>query len=343
MTTENGISNILITSIFTIFDSLYTIYSYLLYGTILLLYSYKSTPEIEEIHEDIISSSNTFCKNIVYDIGWKYCELQSNINMVYKKTIIPTFHKITDYKFRSEVFLIKDGKEIESFRNWDELCEYSNENDYEYDFILYTKFDLEDNKKNYTRIIDDKNIKLNEVSSNLFDLKSSVNFILFQIIIDDIKYDISLKDPKNFVLQNNVLKYPFFKWYMNKIYDIELDEDYRVYYMTDDLSTCELYSPFFIRFCEDSMTCFSTGKPKLPIIAKDESENEDEVDETDDTNTDECIDTCDTDDMDSIDTGETDDMDESEYSDEEIKIITKTIEESIITNLINNEKLKCRR
>ena len=59
-----------------------------------------------------------------------------------------------------------------------------------------------------------------------------------------------------------------------------MNEEFSVSYMTQDMSTAELHSPFFIKFGEDSVTCFSSAKPKpTPIIvSRSDSEVETEID-----------------------------------------------------------------
>ena len=67
---------------------------------------------------------------------------------------------------------------------------------------------------------------------------------------------------------------------MKTVYQVELNEEFSVSYMTQDMSTAELHSPFFIKFGEDSVTCFSSAKPKpTPIIvSRSDSEVETEID-----------------------------------------------------------------
>jgi hypothetical protein len=79
---------------------------------------------------------------------------------------------------------------------------------------------------------------------------------------DNNKYDINLKEPQNFFVKDNTLKFAFFKWYMKKVYDVNLTEDFSVNYMTQDMSIANLHHPFYIKFNEDGVTSFSTGKPK---------------------------------------------------------------------------------
>ena len=118
------------------------------------------------------------------------------------------------------------------------------------------------------------------------------------------KYDINLKEPKNFLLKNNVLKYNFFRWYMKKVYNTDLSEDYSVNYMCQDMSTANLKSPFFIKFGDDGVTSFSSKKlkpepmpnptPELTIYEDDgdEDEDDDEDDDEDKDNGDEDEDDC---------------------------------------------------
>jgi hypothetical protein len=163
------------------------------------------------------------------------------------------------------------------FKKWSDIHDSIEELDY--DLIMYTDYSLNDDKKNYTMIIDDRSIRIKQPDEK----PSSVNFIVFQLTTNNTKYDISLKEPKHFLLQNNVLKYPFFKWYMKTVYQVELNEEFSVNYMTQDMSTAELHSPFFIKFGEDSVTCFSSAKPKPKPkpVSITESRSESEVESID--------------------------------------------------------------
>ena len=261
--------NICSETLYLFSDIVYTIYDVSIFGIIFVVLPLKSVDEKLVLHKDTITACNTFCNDVAYDIGWKYCELVTIFNTYYKKTVIPEFHKFTNYKFRNEIIVVKDGIETHYFKDWDELYNYKDE--LTYDFLLYTDYHANDIKKNYTTIIDDKHIKPNCI----VEKKSSVNFIIFQLTINNTKYDISLKEPKYFILKNNTLKYPFFKWYMKSVYDITLTNQFSVYYMTQDMSIAVLHSPFFIKFNEDSVTSFSSGKPPvLPIESESNCENE---------------------------------------------------------------------
>jgi len=250
------------------------IYDISIFSTVFIALPYKTFNEKTQIHDDIVSSCNTFCKDIVFDIGWKYCELVTYTSAFYTKTVVPKFHELTDYAYRNNIILVKDGDEVAYFKTWSDLHESIEE--LHYDLILYTDYSLNNDKKNYTIIIDEQNIPMKQPEEKI----STVNFIVFQLTTDGTKYDISLKEPKNFLLQNNVLKYPFFKWYMKTVYQVELNEEFSVNYMTQDMSTAELYSPFFIKFGEDSVTCFSSAKPKPTpiIIPRPDSDVETDID-----------------------------------------------------------------
>ena len=61
---------------------------------------------------------------------------------------------------------------------------------------------------------------------------------------------------------------------MRKIYDIELSEHFSVNYMTSDMSIVNLHNPFFIKFNEDGVTSFSSGKPKECIKEQEHLDEE---------------------------------------------------------------------
>ena len=232
----------------------------------------------------------------------------------------PASPRLTDYAYRNDVLLIKDGIENVSFKNWSDLHDSIEELDY--DLIMYTDYSLNDDKKNYTMIIDDRSIRMKQPDEK----PSSVNFIVFQLTTNDTKYDISLKEPKNFLLQNNVLKYPFFKWYMKTVYNIELREEFSVNYMTQDMSIAELHSPFFIKFGEDSVTCFSSAKPTPIILSRSDSEVETYIDSEVETETD-------------IDSEVETDIDSNIDKEFEVSL-NSIVDDTLMNNIKNCEKLK---
>ena len=186
-------------------------------------------------------------------------------------------------------FLLKDGIEIANYNSWQQY-EIAKEDDLtladNYNSVLYIQYDdEEDCKRNYT-IIGDRNLKNPD---SLLKHKSNISFILFQLTTEGIKYDISLKEPMNFFVKDNTLNYSFFKWYMKRIYEVELSACFSVNYMTGDMSVANLHNPFFIKFNEDGVTSFSSGKPAEPIVNLDDSsdsELEDEEDEEEDNKSD---------------------------------------------------------
>jgi hypothetical protein len=207
------------------------------------------------------------------DISWKTIELIGIIKKYYNKTIVPGFHNITNDYYRNSILIIKSGEEVKLITNIETLKK-TDCRGLDYDLVFYTDYTLNDTKRNYTLIMEDINIIKN--ANDLLKEKSDINFIIFQLSIDDKKYDINLKEPKNFLIKNNTLKYPFFKWYMNKVYNIELEEDnFSVNYMSQDMSIGNIHSPFFIKFNENSVTSFSSGKPKQVVVEEEDKEEED--------------------------------------------------------------------
>ena len=301
-----------------LFDILYMTYDISIFSTVFIALPYKTINEKKQIHNDIVSSCNTFCKDIVFDIGWKYCELVTCTKCFYKKTMVPTFHELTDYAYRNDVILLKYGKEIAYFKTWSDL--HNSIEELDYDLILYTNYSLNDDKKNYTMIIDDRSIRMKQPEEKI----STVNFIVFQLTTSNTKYDISLKEPKNFLLQNNVLKYPFFKWYMKTVYQVELSEEFSVNYMTQDMSIAELYSPFFIKFGEDSITCFSSAKPTPIILSRSDSEVETYIDSEVETDIDSEVET---------------DIDSNIDKEFEVSL-NSIVDDTLMNNIKNCEKLK---
>jgi len=243
-------------------DVLYFVYDTTMLGCISIIFPFESIENKMTLHKLCRTSCNNYCNDICYDISWKTVEIITVVQIFYKKTVVPGFHKITNNYFRNinEVLLIKSGVEINNFQTW-ELFESDQEHG-EFDLLLYTKYSETESKKNYT-IIGEHALKNPE---KIFTHKCDVNFIIFQLTTDNNKYDINLKEPQNFFVKDNVLKYAFFKWYMKRVYEVELTEKFSVNYMTQDMSTANLHNPFYIKFNEDGVTSFSTGKPKPPPI-----------------------------------------------------------------------------
>jgi len=253
---------------------LYFIYEMLMFTGVSILFIQNSDSERYEIFKSVILNSNNYCKDVTVEIGWKCAEIATVTNMFYRKQVIPTIHYLTNDYFRYPILLIKDGEELINIKNID-----SHQLDVqEYDLLFYTDYSENDPKKNYT-IISETGIK--DIKSPI-DNKSDINFIIFQLTNRfGAKFDINLKEPKNFLLKNNVLKYSFFKWYMKKVYNRPLSNDYTVNYMSQDMSTVSLKSPFFIKFGEDGVTSFSS-KPdpnQIPELSTDENDENDEESE----------------------------------------------------------------
>ena len=268
---------------------LYLLYDMLVLGGIMILFPLEDRSVKMLLHKSSIRSCNTFCKNVSFDISWKMCEIVTLAQISYRKTILPNFHSITDNYFRNRnaVLLIKNGEEIAQFKTW-EMFEDEKEK-VDFDLILYTKYNEIEPKKNYTLIRD----KCFSNPDSLLNNKCDVSFIVFQLTTDGNKYDIQLKEPHNFFVKDNILKYTFFKWYMKKVYDVVLSEEFTVNYMTNDMSLANLNNPFFIKFNEDGVTSFSSGKPKVVSIEKDDVLDENDTSSNGDTYTytDTCTDT----------------------------------------------------
>ena len=225
----------------------------LMFG-VFIIHPFNEFDDKMKIHASVMNECNSWCKNkyndICYDIGWKACGLISQWKQFHKKTIIPSFHTVTNNYFKPCVFLLKDGIEIANYNSWQQY-EIAKEDDLtladNYNSVLYIQYDdEEDCKRNYT-IIGDRNLKNPD---SLLKHKSNVSFILFQLTTEGIKYDISLKEPMNFFVKDNTLNYSFFKWYMKRIYEVELSACFSVNYMTGDMSVANLHNPFFIKFSD---------------------------------------------------------------------------------------------
>ena len=238
-----------------------------------LLSFYNMNDEaITHIENTSVIACNNYFKDISMNISWKCIELMTLINAYYKKTIRPQFHKLTNNYFKKSVIVIKNNIESCSFKDWKDLydCVNKNNNIVDYDIILYINYDNEESKKNYTYISESI---LDSNPKNKFEKKSDVQFIIFQLTYKDNNYDINLKDPKNYIIENNIFKPVFFKYYMKKIYNIDLIGDYSINYMTNDMNVTKLNSPFYIKLSNTGLTSFPMKREPLEIIREEHTDN----------------------------------------------------------------------
>lgn len=253
---------------------LYFLYENIVGGFIHIVLFNEETDSIIKYKNNAIALIDNLFIDIGVNITWKMLEIVGTIKIFYNKSLIPLFHNTTNDYFRNTIILIKNGKEVMSIKN-NEVFEALNIDKTDYELILCSDYSLNDSKRNYTLITD--NVSDVKNSKVLLSNKTNVSFIIFQLLQDGKKYDINLKEPKNFFIKNNTLKEPFFKWYMNKVYNIELSDNFSVNYMAQDMSVGNMHSPFFIKFNDSSVTSFSSGKPKQAIIES----NEEAIKETD--------------------------------------------------------------
>ena len=253
-------------------DDIYNLYEKSVRLGVNMYYLNKNEKEINRIESEVILKVDNYFKDVLFKINWKLIETVTVIRECYYKKVKPRFHELTDNYFRIPIKVIKNGEEILSFRNNNDLLKYSNNNDsINYDFILYTKFHHNDSKKNFTIVSDN----ILEDYKNCTE-GSDVGFIIFELCFKDDegmhKYDINLKEPKNYLLKDNILKSNFFKYYMKTIYNIDLQDNFSINYMTNDMSTSKLNSNFFIKFNEIGLTSFPMKKENV------KEEEEEEVD-----------------------------------------------------------------
>lgn len=207
------------------------------------------TKEQEQI---IINKGYLLFKDVSFKISWKIVEIITIINEYYNKSIIPKFNELTNNYFKLSIIVVKNGDEVLQFRNNKMLLEFEKKNNIDYDFILYTDFHIDNPKKNYTLI--SYEIINNEYKEII--IPSDVGFIFFQLEYNNIKYDINFKEPKNYLVNDNIIKSDFFNYYMKKTYNIELINDYSVTYMTLDCIQTSIDYPFFIKINKTGVTSF---------------------------------------------------------------------------------------
>ena len=226
------------------------------------------------VKNELLNVYNDSLKEPIYDISWKMLEILTIFNEYNEKHILPNFHKYTNYYFRNDVILIKGGKEIKYYKTWKHYL--TSKDKVLFDLILKTDYTLNDKNKNYTLVIENPTNVTNENVKNIIANKCDISFIVFELTFNNIKYDINFKSPHNFFVKDNIFKYTFFKWYMNKIHNIELTEDFTINYMTSDLSQGVLHYPFHIKFNESGLNSFSYKK--TPPQSDDESKSEENKD-----------------------------------------------------------------
>ena len=195
-------------------------------------------------------------------ISWKFMEIITFFISLYNDKMVPFFHFITDNYFKNKVLLISEGKELMKFKTLPKFEKFinSSKQDIYYELVLYTDYHLKDEKKNYTVI---SNHFLNsEIVQEKMTKKSNVNFIIFELEFQKQKYDINLKYDKNFLVENNVFSYAFFKWYLNKNYNVELNEDFTVHYMTNEMLLRTIKWPFILKISENTITSFISSPKK---------------------------------------------------------------------------------
>ena len=69
MTILNEISCLFTNITVVLCDIMYMIYDITIFSTVFIALPYKTIGEKTQIHNDIVSSCNTFCKDIVFDLS----------------------------------------------------------------------------------------------------------------------------------------------------------------------------------------------------------------------------------------------------------------------------------
>ena len=202
----------------------------------------------------IYSASKTFfpeqTNDVLYSIGWSSIKGYKRMNKYYKKyvlsfykrNILHVYYKVTgtDPKINC-IVLVKDGKEIKKFKNFDELKK--NKELPKCDFILHIHPNDDDDNNNDDDDDDDdetKNytVRYNEIPEDTDYKKSNCSFVAVELKYEDKTYSIDLKNPHNFLIQENeLLDYPFLKWYMKKQYSIDISQNYIIELIDGNINT----------------------------------------------------------------------------------------------------------
>ena len=190
------------------------------------------------------------------DLMWQVIGIVTIASEYYNKKVKPQFHDITDNYFRHSAIILNNGKQLNSFKDWMGLYNYSLDNDLQYDLILYIDYSKNDSRKTYT-IISDVISKCNPFKEMNI---SGAKFIIFKLNYNNVNYDINLKEPYNFLVKDNLLTHSFFKYYMYNFNNIYLEDDYKINYITNDMKTTSLTNPFYLRLSDNGLTSFQLKK-----------------------------------------------------------------------------------
>jgi len=156
--------------------------------------------------------------NILIEIYLFFMKMIAHIQIMYnihiKDGFLSSFYKEEHIKL--EYIYVKDGDEI--IRTRDTNCVINDS----YDFVIKKEYSEKENK--YFGQISDN---IDDVLINKNRLESK--FMSITMIYHDNEYDINLDTPINFnVVDNVILDSAFIRWYINKNYDIYI-EDKEIY------------------------------------------------------------------------------------------------------------------
>jgi hypothetical protein len=118
------------------------------------------------------------------DLMWQVIGIVTIASEYYNKKVKPQFHDITDNYFRHSAIILNNGKQLNSFKDWMGLYNYSLDNDLQYDLILYIDYSKNDSRKTYTIISDDIS-KCNPFKEMNI---SGAKFIIFKLNYNNVNY-----------------------------------------------------------------------------------------------------------------------------------------------------------
>lgn len=185
-------------------------------GIPLVLFYFKKNISINNTGMIYLFEKIIYFKSI-YDI---------QLNKLKRTTFLFLNHYNIDFgKIKNDMEFIKNGKSVlfsnkESFQ----VLDLSKEDikSIDYDFILYSKFDM-NTETIYKKIILKDLTKITEDDFHIEE--SSVRFLLTEIVIDDKRVKIDFKQNNNtFYLVNNKINKAVILYFLNEFYPDELDE-----------------------------------------------------------------------------------------------------------------------
>lgn len=205
----------------------------------------------------VYASGNYFfpeqTKSVICLVGWNSIRGYTKLQNMNKKYVLPFYNRniLTLYNNfigtvpeKNTIILVKNGKEIKQFRNLKELQDASKVPNY--DFILHTYYGEDNENENYT-------VRHNEIPEGAYYQKSTCSFLAIELKYEGKTYQIDLKTPFNFIVKDNeLLDFPFLKWYIRKCYNVDISQNYVVEFVDSFIASETITSDYNIKLTIDN-------------------------------------------------------------------------------------------